>query len=469
MAKIRLQGEEERKKNIYFEVDTDEPCIGEGGMGKVRKGICVDIMSKVSRPVAIKFLYVDLPQHAIERARREASIQLRNDNLVEMLGFVEVNTTVGSSVRSHYHVVSELLHGVSLSDVLEGKCKDKEGNVVQYAAKLYEDYKKDSVHFAKTIVTNVLTGLVALHDAGYIHRDIDPSNIMITEDGHIKLIDFGIAKQVNKLTTNDRGLTKAGSFMGKAEYAAPELAVGDLKHQNRTTDIYAMGILLFQCVVGHVPFEGSSHDVLDKQLHKKLPLSLIKDKGVRKVIECATDKNQNVRYQTASQMRVAMEHLDGNKKEMKKSTKIAITSTMVAIVVLVAIAGGMSYHKEQVAIEKASQIEKATNDSLRLEVDGLIKASDASFSLGEKHDEGFETAYIEAYQGYQNAIETIDKMTSDKPDIKIINKKREKTKEVLLTAHGELVQKAKEFEAEEMPDIAKEFYDRAQKIKKTIK
>ena len=137
----------------------------------------------------------------------------------------------------------------------------RDGHENPFAKKLLKEFQADSVHFAKTIMLNVLSGLIALHDAGYVHRDIDPSNIMLTEDGHIKLIDFGIAKQVNKLTTNDRGLTTAGTFMGKAEYAAPELAIGDLKHQNQTTDIYAMGILLYQCIVGHVPFEGQSHVV----------------------------------------------------------------------------------------------------------------------------------------------------------------------------------------------------------------
>ena len=160
MAKIRLQGEIEKKKNIYFEVDTSEPAIGEGGMGKVMKGVCVDVATKVSRPVAIKFLYDDLPPHAIERARREASIQLRNDNLIEMLGFVEVETGNGNNVHKHYHVVSELLHGVSLSDIFEGKCTDKDGNDIPFAQKLLKDYQTDSAHFAKYIVMNVLSGLI---------------------------------------------------------------------------------------------------------------------------------------------------------------------------------------------------------------------------------------------------------------------------------------------------------------------
>lgn len=292
MAKIRLQGEEEKRKNICFEVDTANPPIGEGGMGKVMKGVCIDIATNISRPVAIKFLYEDLPPHAIERARREASIRLRNDNLIEMLGFIETETKHGTMTRKHYHVVSELLNGIPLSSIFEGKCTDADGHENPFAKKLLKEFQADSVHFAKTIMLNVLSGLIALHDAGYVHRDIDPSNIMLTEDGHIKLIDFGIAKQVNKLTTNDRGLTTAGTFMGKAEYAAPELAIGDLKHQNQTTDIYAMGILLYQCIVGHVPFEGQSHVVLEKQLHKKIPLAQIKDRGMRKIIEAPPTKTR---------------------------------------------------------------------------------------------------------------------------------------------------------------------------------
>lgn len=335
MSIVRLQGEAEKQKHIYFEVDASKPAIGEGGMGKVMRGVCVDTDTNVTRPVAIKFLYDDLPALAIERARREASIQLRNDNLVEMIGFVETESYHGNTLQKHYHVVSELLTGVSLSDLLEGKCNDVHGKEIPFVKKMLKDYQTDPVHFAKIIVINVLSGLMALHDAGYIHRDIDPSNIMLTEDGHIKLIDFGICKQVNKLTTHDRGLTTTGVFMGKAEYAAPELVLGDLRSQNQTTDIYAIGILLYQCIVGHVPFEGPSHQVLDKQLHKKMPLSTVKDKKLRKIIEIATEKNQSVRYQTAAQMRVAIENIDGKKKAMKLSTKLSIVG--VAVVVVVAI------------------------------------------------------------------------------------------------------------------------------------
>ena len=127
-----------------------------------------------------------------------------------------------------------------------------------------------------------------MHDAGYIHRDIDPTNIMITTDGHIKLIDFGIAKKFTTLTNHDKHLTQAGQFVGKPEYAAPELVLGAINEQSQTTDLYAVGILLFQCIVGHVPFQGDRADILQKQLHSPLPLKLIKNRDLRAIIARAT-------------------------------------------------------------------------------------------------------------------------------------------------------------------------------------
>ena len=471
MAIIRLQGETEKRKGLYYEVDTTMPAIGEGGMGKVMKGTCVDANTKVSRPVAIKFLYDDLPSRAIERARREASIQLRNDNLIEMLGFIEVETGAGPNIRKHYHVVSELLHGLSLADLFEGKCEDKDGKEIPFAKKLLKEYQTDSVHFAKTVVKNVLSGLVALHDAGYVHRDIDPSNIMITEDGHIKLIDFGIAKQVNKLTTNDRSLTTAGSFMGKAEYAAPELALGDLKHQNQTTDIYAMGILLYQCIVGHVPFEGPSHIVLEKQIKKNIPLSPIKDRGIRRVIQCATDKDQSVRFQSASQMRAAMENLDGQKMQMKKSKKITIFAAIISLVILVAAFIGVSYHNRNVEQERLRNQEIATNDSLRADMEAMAKNAEEKLKIGDRHDEGYEQAYIDAYIGFKEALETSRKITDGKQDNSYITQGKEKALKALLSAKEEFDAKAEEFAAEKNVDefVVQEFHNRSKKISEIIK
>ena len=469
MSIVRLQGEAEKLKHIYFEVDASKPAIGEGGMGKVMRGVCVNTDTNVTRPVAIKFLYDDLPAHAIERARREASIQLRNDNLVEMIGFVETESYHGNKLQKHYHVVSELLTGVSLSDLLEGKCADVHGNEIPFAKKMLKDYQTDPMHFAKTIGINVLSGLMALHDAGYIHRDIDPSNIMLTEDGHIKLIDFGICKQVNKLTTHDRGLTTTGVFMGKAEYAAPELVLGDLRSQNQTTDIYAIGILLYQCIVGHVPFEGPSHQVLDKQLHKKMPLSTVKDKKLRKIIEIATEKNQNVRYQTAAQMRVAIENIDGKKKEMKLSTKLSIVGVFVVVVIGILAFFLRQQHNEQVLAEQQLQKQEAVNDSLTSKAAELYKLANEQYLVGEKHDEGYEKALIYAYKDYSEAIKTASKVKGREVQTLQFVKGRDKAKKALLAAKEEFETKAESFSQEGMEDVAQEFLKRAGEINKLFK
>lgn len=314
MPILKLQGNAERKKGIYYEVDSDNTLIGVGGMGKVYQGRQVDEQTGATRAVAIKFLFSDLTPEAIEKARREASIQLQNDNLIEMLGFIETQEGVvlGQPVK-HFHVVSELIHGVSLSDLMKGKTADFEGHEVQFAAEMLRDYRNNPLEFAKNIVHTILLGLMALHNAGYIHRDIDPSNIMLTSDRKVKLIDFGIAKKVKALSGDDVSKTKSGVFIGKAEYAAPELVLGDINHQNQTTDIYAMGILLFQCITGFPPFQGDSKttiaDVLVMQQKKDVPLTAIKNKYLRAVIRKATQKKQERRYQSTAEMMVAMEQM----------------------------------------------------------------------------------------------------------------------------------------------------------------
>lgn len=311
MSLYRIRGKAERQKGIYYEFDSDDVPLGEGGMGKVYKGRCVDEVTGQSRNVAIKFMYSDLPPYAIEKARRESAIRFRHDNLIEMLGFIETEgkTLLGEPVP-HYHVVSELLEGVTLDHLFEGKLTDQQGRVVPYAEKLYRAYQQDVYRFAVEIIRSILSGLLTMHDAGYIHRDIDPTNIMITVDGHIKLIDFGIAKKMSSLTAHDKHLTQAGQFVGKPEYAAPELVLGAIDEQNQTTDIYAVGILLFHCIVGHPPFEGDRSDVLQKQLHSPLPLKLIKHKRLREIIAKATEKSRAKRFQSAAEFRVALDGLD---------------------------------------------------------------------------------------------------------------------------------------------------------------
>lgn len=406
MSIIKLQTEVEKRKGIFYQFDTDEPPIGEGGMGKVCKGLCVNERTGSTRPVAIKFMFDDLPSSAYERARREAEIQLRNDNLVEMLGFIETQEVgFAGDVRKHYHVVSELLTGVSLADILEGKTKDRNGEDVPFAVKMLQDYQNDPEHFAQIVVINVLSGLMALHDAGYIHRDIDPSNIMLTDDGHIKLIDFGIAKQMNTLTTSDKSLTVAGKFMGKPEYAAPELALGDISHQNQTTDIYAVGILLYQCIIGHTPFEGARHEILEMQLKAKLPLGKIKNKALRAIIATACEKKQEVRYQTSAQMRVALETMNGSKQAMSSKKKYTIVAAALAVVLLLAGVAFVVKMKKDEAEKEAeiARVEQRLKEE-RSAIKAKIQDAEQLYNQGiTKEDDNYEQILMNAYGTYEEA------------------------------------------------------------------
>lgn len=323
MSVMIIQGTAERLAKIHYEIATEEKPLGVGGMGQVFKGIRVDEKTGVRIPVAIKFLFDDLPANVIERARREASIQIHNENLVEMYGFIQIDEEIApGKVHERYHVVSELLHGVMLYDLLKGKITDNEGGLIPFAEELYRMYQNDRREFAVFVIKNVLSGIMALHDKGYVHRDLDPSNIMITSDRKVKIIDFGIAKQMSTLNTQDQLLTTAGVFMGKAAYAAPELVLGDVSHQNETTDIYAIGIMFFQLLTGKLPFEGATHEVLEMQQHKKMPLQQIENKALRKIVGKATEKEQNKRYQSAAEFRVAVEQLRSLEKESVSHIKI---------------------------------------------------------------------------------------------------------------------------------------------------
>ena len=323
MSIIILQGEQERRDNISYEVDTDSTPLGVGGMGQVFRGTRVDHNTGSRQPVAIKFLFDDLSQGVIERARREASIQINSENLVKMYGFIEVE---GPGGAMHYHVVSELLEGVMLADLINGKTTDNNGNIVPYANELYNRSQNDREGFAAIIVKSVLSGIMAMHDKHYIHRDIDPSNIMVTADGNVKLIDYGIAKQIKTINTQDKALTSTGQFMGKAAYAAPELVTGDVPHQNETTDIYAIGIMLYQLLTGRLPFEGADHEVLQMQMKSKPNLQLIPNKELRKVVDKATAKKQADRYISAAEFRVDLERNERHLKTNPGSPAISIPS-----------------------------------------------------------------------------------------------------------------------------------------------
>lgn len=298
---------------VYYTYNPEDEILGMGGMGIVYYGKRYDEKGNIAE-VAIKVLKDDLPLEVIERAQRESSILIKNDHLVTMYEFISADDVneIGKTITRNY-VISEYLHGVTLGELIRGGRSGSQ--LTKDQEKLYERLIfTDKEKAASEIVTGILSGVMALHDSGYIHRDIDPSNIMITASCKVKLFDFGIAKKWNTLNSMDTGLTSSGQFLGKAAYAAPEIVKGDIKNQGKYSDVYAIGILYFLLITGHLPFSGTTYEKMDAQLHKKIPYEQISHSDIRKIIKKATEKKPNKRYPSSAHFRAAIEEIDFKEK-----------------------------------------------------------------------------------------------------------------------------------------------------------
>src|SRR5205823_11123986 len=160
--------------------------------------------------------------------------------------------------HSIHYIASELIEGETLRDHLtRGRMELSE---------------------AVDVAIQVASALVAAHGAGIVHRDIKPENIMLRPDGYAKVLDFGIAKlaeqEVPTTIPRDEALllveTNLGSILGTVRYMSPEQACGG--HVDKTTDIWSLGVVLFEMVTGHVPFTGDTpKEVMSAILDKEPP------------------------------------------------------------------------------------------------------------------------------------------------------------------------------------------------------
>ena len=247
--------------------------IGEGGMANVY--LAHDTI--LDRDVAVKILRGDLAddEKFVRRFQREAiaASSLNHPNIVEMYDVGEDNGL--------YYIVMEYVEGKTLKQLLK-----RRGNL--------------TLSEAIDIMLQLTDGMAHAHDAYIIHRDLKPQNIMIQDDGQIKITDFGIA-----MALNSTQLTQTNSVMGSVHYLPPEQASG--KGSTTKSDIYSMGIIFYELLTGKLPFKGDNAvEIALKHMRDPLP-NLREDnpnipQSIENIILKATAKNPKNRYDDARRM-----------------------------------------------------------------------------------------------------------------------------------------------------------------------
>lgn len=247
--------------------------IGEGGMANVY--LAHDII--LDRKVAIKVLRGDLAndEKFVRRFQREAlsASSLSHPNIVEMYDVGEDN--------GMYFIAMEYVEGKTLKQLLK-----RRGNL--------------TLSEAIDIMLQLTDGISHAHESYIIHRDLKPQNIMIEENGMIKITDFGIA-----MALNSTQLTQTNSVMGSVHYLPPEQASG--KGSTVKSDIYSMGILFYELLTGMLPFKGDNAvEIALKQMKDPLPSVKAQNPAVPQSIENiimkATAKNPKNRYENVKEM-----------------------------------------------------------------------------------------------------------------------------------------------------------------------
>lgn len=258
--------------------------IGDGGMAFVYQARD----KLLNRIVAVKVLrpeFVDDQEFLVKFKREaEAVASLSHPNIVNVYD-------VGEDGKVHY-IVMEYVDGQNLKEIIQD-----EGRLEEYTA--------------LDITKQIARALSAAHRNGIIHRDIKPHNILISKDGRqVKVADFGIAKAVSSST-----MTNMGSVIGSVHYISPEQAKG--KHLTSNADLYSLGIVLYEMIIGRVPFSGDSPiSIALKHINEDIAFTE-EDKinipnSVRTIISKMTQKEPANRYQTAEELIEDIEFVERN-------------------------------------------------------------------------------------------------------------------------------------------------------------
>ena len=247
--------------------------IGEGGMANVY--LAHDLI--LDRDVAVKILRGDLAddEKFVRRFQREAiaASSLSHPNIVEMYDVGEDD--------GKYYIVMEYVEGKTLKSLIK-----KRGGL--------------TLPEVIDIMTQLTSAIACAHDSNIIHRDIKPQNVLIKEDGIVKITDFGIA-----MALNSNELTQTNSVMGSVHYLPPEQANG--KGATLKSDIYSLGIVMFELLTGQLPFKGDNAvEIAIKQMKNQIPsvcsINKLIPQSVENIILKACAKNPKNRYNNVVEM-----------------------------------------------------------------------------------------------------------------------------------------------------------------------